>query len=248
MFLPWLLAVMFNSASPVLAAGQQIRGVIEDASGAVVGGTSVRLLTSVSEEVAHATANDFGKFQMGVAVSGSYVLKAWQRGFRSRRVMVVVPPDGTIDVGNIRLEVAGCDAPGIICDWFGEPPPRDPVVSRGYVEVQTDCMLAFARSKVFCSSDAKGTRESEADVRITKDENGIYLIAINGAALSEPDLPCGDCRDAYPKQTKVRIDGLGPGDDICLHTHDRHWSHLFLTEDVNRGSRQIALWQITRKR
>jgi len=34
--------------------------------------------------------------------------------------------------------------------------------------------------------------------------------------LSEPELPRGDCRDAYPKEKQIRIDGFGPGDDIRM--------------------------------
>jgi len=130
---------------------------------------------------------------------------------------------------------------------LGKAPPPDPIVSKGNLLVQNGCMLSFAQDKAFCPGDA-GIGEAEADVRIAQDETGIYMAAMNGAALSAPDLPRGDCRDAYPKETKIRIDGLGLGDDICLYTHDRCWSHVFLTDDVKRGSHEIAFWQITRKR
>jgi hypothetical protein len=109
-------------------------------------------------------------------------------------------------------------------------------------------MAAFAANSAFCPGDRTGKSEADADVRLTHHEDGVYLTAMNGALLSEPDLPGGDCQDAYPKEKQIRIDGLGPGDDICLHTHNRHWSHIFFTETVARGSDQIALWQITRKR
>lgn len=121
-------------------------------------------------------------------------------------------------------------------------------MSRNNLRVQMDCMLAFASGRVFCPGDTKGPRQSDADVRLTQDRNGVYLTAMNGASLAAPNLPRGDCRDAYPKESQICVDGLGPGDDICLYTHDHHWSHVFLTDDVIRGSRQIAIWQITRKR
>jgi len=76
----------------------------------------------------------------------------------------------------------------------------------------------------------------------------VYMTALNGAALSLPNSPHDDCRGVHPKEAKIRIDGLGSGDDICLYTHDRHWSHVFLTADVDRRSPQIALWHVTRKR
>ena len=235
--------------SPLCAAGcQQVRGAVVDATGAAIGGASVRQLKSDSEEAAHTTADDSGNFQIGTTGSGDYVLKAWQRGFRSLRVPVVHSETETIELGSIRLDIASCDAPGVICDWFGEAPPPDPVVSRNELRVQMDCMLAFTLGKAFCPGETKGPRQTHADVRLSQDESGAYLSAMNGASLAAPNLPRGDCRDAYPKETKIRIDGLGHGDDICLYTHDHHWSHVFLTDDVSRGSRQIAVWQITRKR
>lgn len=120
MLQPWCLALALMS--PLSAVGgQQIRGAIVDVTGAAIGRASVRLLKSDSEMVAQTTADASGKFQLGNVGSDSYVLKAWQRGFRSRRVPVVVRSETeTIDLGDIRLDLAGCDAPGVICDWFGE--------------------------------------------------------------------------------------------------------------------------------
>ena len=114
--------------------------------------------------------------------------------------------------------------------------------------MRTGCMATLAATKMFCPGDRTGGSESEADIRLTHDDSGVYLTAMNGALLSEPDLPRGDCRDAYPKEKRIRIDGLGPGDDICLHTHDRHWTHVFFTDVISPASDQIVFWQITRKR
>jgi len=222
-------------------------GKITRPTGAAIGGATVRLLKSVSEDVAQVMAIDSGQFQLGT-IPGSYVLAAWQRGFRSRRVTIVLRQDEVLDLGTIRLDVAGCDAPGVICDWFGEVPPPDPVVSRSNLQMRTGCMARLAASKVFCPGDRTGGSESEADIRLTHDDSGVYLTAMNGALLSQPDLPRGDCRDAYPKEKRIRIDGLGPGDDICLHTHDRHWTHAFFTDVISPASDQIVFWQITRKR
>ena len=249
MFRFWLAACAVISSTPWVAAAQQVRGVVVDVTGAAIGGATVRLLKSVSEEAAHATATKSGRFQLETVAPGSYVLVAWQQGFRSRRLTVVVSRAGeALDLGYIRLNAADCDAPGVICDTFGESPPPDTVVSRGNLQMQSDCMAAFAASRVFCHGDPSGGREADADIRLSHDENGVYLTAMNGALFSEPDLPRGDCREAHPKEKQLRIDGLGRGDDICLYTHDRHWSHMFFTDAINRGSRQIAFWQITRKR
>ena len=101
---------------------------------------------------------------------------------------------------------------------------------------------------MFCPGDPDGPRQTDADVRLIRDQGGVYLLAMNGASLAAPNLPRADCRDAYPKESRIRIDGYGPDDDICFYTHDHHWSHVFLTDDVLRGSHEIAVWQTTRKR
>jgi hypothetical protein len=223
--------------------------VVVDATGAAIGGATVRLLKSVSDDVAHVTAANSGKFQFETVAPGRYILAAWQQGFRSRRIPLVLRGAGeALDLGYIRLEVAGCDAPGVICDSIGPASPPDPVVSRSNLHIQSDCMAGFAANSAFCPGDRTGKSEGDADIRLTHDDNGVYLTAMNGALLSQPDLPRGDCHDANPKEKQIRIDGLGSGDDICLNTHDRHWSHIFFTDRVTRGSLQIALWQITRKR
>jgi Carboxypeptidase regulatory-like domain len=243
-----VLGCAFLSSLLGTADGQQVHGVVVDPNGAAIGGADLRLFKPISGETAFATAMESGEFRIVIATPGTYVLLARRRGFQNRRVTVVVPQAmEAINVGNIRLNVAGCDAPGVICDYFGGPPP-DWIVSQGYLQVRTDCMLAFKDGKVVCPDDREGASASRADIRVTQDESGVYLSAMNGATLAEPDLPRGDCQDAHPKETRIRIDGLGPGDDICLYTHDRHWSHVFPTEDVTRDSRQIAIWHVTRKR
>ncbi len=249
MFNVWPLAFAFISVCPAVV-GVQIKGAIVDPSGALIGSASVRFLDSAAGTVGRTRADESGNFQIGIAAPGKYVLIAWQRGFRSRRVPVVMGTEtAMIDLGRIELDLAGCDAPGVICDSVGEPAPPDREASRGYLNAQAGCLLVFTRNKVSCPGDAslEGS-EKDADIRITEDEAGVYLTAMNGAVLSAPDLPRGDCLDAHPKEARIRIDGLGPGDDICLYTHDRHWSHVFPAVEVSGGPGRITLWQITRKR
>jgi hypothetical protein len=245
-----ILVLAFAGEPAMVASDHQIRGVVIDATGAGLPGASVRVLQSESNaELSHATADHDGVFQIGNLEPGSFLLTAWLQGFRTRRVAVVVLADTEVtDVGKIRIELAGCDAPGVICDSFGIS-PTDPVARQGYLQLKVNCSLALSAGKVYCPNDLSGPSEKKkADLLMTRDEGGVYLTAINGAAFAAPNLPRGDCRDAYPRETKIRIDGLGPGDDICLHTHDQHWSHVFLTSDVTRDSQQIDLWQLTRKR
>jgi hypothetical protein len=240
-----ILVLAFILAPGATAAVHTIRGRVADATGAGAVGASVDLFDSDSKAIAHATADSSGKFQIQSAADGNLILKVWLRGFLSSRLRVVAGPEAkTIEMGDVRLEVAGCDAPGHNCDSFGTSPP-DPVVSQGNLHAKVSCLVALVAGKVYCPGEG---HEADADLRLTKEDRGLFLVAANGAALSAPNPPHGDCHDAHPDQKKTRLDGLGPGDDICLYTHDRHWSHIFLTENASRGSERIAFWQITRRR
>jgi hypothetical protein len=90
MFGRWLSAFAFISACSSSAAGQQIRGTVVDAGAAGFRGAYVRLFKSGSETVEQTRADDWGNFEIGIAVPGNYVLKVWQPSFRCRRLTVVV--------------------------------------------------------------------------------------------------------------------------------------------------------------
>ncbi|MFN7996803.1 MAG: carboxypeptidase-like regulatory domain-containing protein [Bryobacteraceae bacterium] len=243
----WLLLCALGSAALSLGRAQQVRGTVVDRAWGAIGGATVRLLNPASEEVAHVTANEAGKFQIQIVGPGEYILRASHPGFRSRRVTVVLRSVGqALDVGDIQLNIASCDAPGVICDSFGDAPPPDPIASSGNLQIRTGCGVAFVMNAVLCPGDpARGAE----DIRLTRSESGVYLTALNGATFVPPDPSSGDCSDAHPKENQIRIDGLGVGDDICLYTRDRHWAHVFFTDEVRRrDARPVAIWQITRSR
>ena len=238
-----LLATASHGESQALARG--VKGVAVDATGAGLPGALVRLLDSASNAViTRGSADSEGKFQIGAVPSGSYTVVLWVQGFRARRVPAVIRTGEISDVGKLRLGLAGCDAPGVICDSFGTDPP-DSIVSKAYLQVKDGCEVALAVGKVACPDSARG-RTAETELRLMKIGGGIYLSAMNGAALAQANLPRSDCRDANASESVVRTDGFGPGDDICVQTHD--WSHLFFVEDVGLGSQGVEVWQVTRRR
>lgn len=162
-------------------------------------------------------------------------MSAYQRGFQTQRSRVHVTAEGeSLDIGKVVLQVGSCDAPGVICDYFDGPFPPRPT-SSGEIRAPKDCAFAFASNKTYCAGDKN---QEQTDLRIVESGKEIHLIAMNGSR---------SCSDT-PKLTDFRIDGLGPGDELCLYTHDGHLSHIFFAEEVTPSSAQIALWHVTRKR
>lgn len=197
------------------------------------------LLPSSNTLITRFTTQQNGTFQSDALRPGSYTVIAWVQGFHARRVAVDVREGETADVGQIRLDLAGYDAPGVICDDFGLGPP-DPVLKSGYVQLKLECGADLRNSSSYCQDSSVAVRESAGvDVRLTKAESGLYLNAFNGASLSL------DCRGAG--RSTIRIDGFGPGDQICVRTHGGFSSHVFFVNDVEPSSQSVTLWHVTRK-
>ncbi|MCX6902848.1 MAG: carboxypeptidase-like regulatory domain-containing protein [Verrucomicrobia bacterium] len=233
-------------ASQVAAAvGGQVRGAVVDPGEYPLPGAYVRLLRQdLNLLAARGTADHTGTFHTTVA-PGAYTLIAWMQGFRARRFTNIEVRDGeTTDVGKLVLGFAGCDAPGVMCDNFGLDPPGQAKAS-GYFDLNFACAADLGAGKTYCPEDSKTARRT-TDLRITKDEKGVYLSPINGATVSTPNPPRTDCRDSNLGKADVRIDGLGPGDDICVRTHDGRLSHLFLVDDVKKDSLVIRFFHVTR--
>jgi hypothetical protein len=234
-------------ASQVAAAvGGQIRGAVVDPGEYPLPGAYVKLLRQDSNVLAaRGTADHTGTFHTTVA-PGAYTLIAGMQGFRARRFANIEVRDGkTTDVGKLFLGFAGCDAPGVLCDNFGLGSP-DRVKASGYLYLNFACAADLGAGKTYCPEDSRAAARRTTHLRITKDENGVYLNPINGATVSTPNPPRADCRDSSPGKAGVRIDGLGPGDDICIRTHDGGLSHLFLVDDVEKDSLVIRFFHVTR--
>ena len=98
-------------------------------------------------------------------------------------------------------------------------------------------------NKSYCPDYSGLVRQGRAiDLRLTRDETGVYLNPVNGTTLS------ADCSTATLSKSKIRVDGLGRGDDICARTHEGLPSHVFLVDDAERDSPSTRLWHVTRKR
>jgi hypothetical protein len=204
--------------------GSTITGTVPDAQGASVGSAVIRLSPIGSGETKYRGESDReGKFKIEGIAPGEYFIRASAQGFRESSMRVSVD-EGTAELGTVKLPVIDCDGPGVNCDYIypanSTPSPSD-VTSAGRVTLRFDA--------------------GHADFKLTTNGSGsIYLNPINGTTIG----PC----EGKPTPDPIRIDGLGPGNDWCAITHDKHRAHVFITGGiVEPGVLQVPLWIVMRK-
>ena len=138
--------------------GGRIRGAAVDVVGASIAAASIKVLNPDS----HATldrvhADDRGIFETGALPSGSYIITVSAAGFRGRFLTGTEVREARVtDLGAIRLDVAGCDGPGVNCDIFLSAeratvaPAPEARLSSGYLDVKLNCGFNLA----ICAPDA----------------------------------------------------------------------------------------------
>jgi hypothetical protein len=217
--------------------GQQIRGRVVDPTGAGIP-AEVKILESGTGAIVHtATAAQSGGFRSGALPAGSYTVRLWNPGFRRRDLARFVVEEGrTIDLGDIRLDLAGCDAPGTSCDWITTDAVPEPVpawlknvVAQGYLNMKL------------------GSTSPEVHLQFQKEGTILLLVATNSAALSLPNAADAVCGDAKYTENRIRVEGLGRGVDFCVRANQGAMSHVFFTDDVQADATEIRLWHVTRK-
>jgi hypothetical protein len=235
------------------ARGGQIQGTVADPEGAVIPNARISVLSADSNKVAaDATTDRLGEFKIGILNTGAYIIKIRLQGWRSRALDDVVVREGeTTILRDIQLDVVGCDGPGMNCDIFSNDPKDFPPkpLSFGYLKGNLNCEVALRKNQVYCPAGVAIPRRARAmDFKIAKEGARIYLSPMNGAVMSAPNSSKADCSDANFSMAEIRVDGLGPGYDICVRTHEGHPSQVFLVNDVDPTSLEVSLWQVTRRR
>lgn len=232
------LLVAFCQIGNSSTSGGSVRGVVFDAVDASIPNAPVRLLDPDSNEVIARVRTEYdGEFRFKDVKPGSYTIVASAPGFRVRRLSPVIVEGGaTRNVGTMRLEIAGCDAPSTMCDSVG---PIEPTLARGYVELKLHCGADLERGGAVCTNG-----NAASDLRLTKDERGVHLNGVNGTTLSDPDREDAACGPIG--RSAIRMDGRGPGDDFCVRTRHRHTSHVFIVDDVDKLSTSVRIWFVTR--
>jgi hypothetical protein len=88
----------------------------------------------------------------------------------------------------------------------------------------------------------------DSDLRLAEENGTLYLLPVNGAALSQSNALTSGCSGVTFRNERFGVVGLGQGVDFCVRTKDGSVSHVFFTDDVENQSTTVALWYVTRKR
>lgn len=229
----------------------QLRGHVVGASGGPIPAT-IRLIDPGTKAVVlRFRAKEDGTFETGPLKPSVYALTAFAQGFRRRELRkVVIEPGHITDLGEIALDFSGCDMPGMICDYFGEVPEDvRRIIAQSHVTLPR-CAVDLDREgvKTCPERDNAGPGVRDSDLRLAKENGTLYLVAMNGAALSTPYVATSDCSGIAYGSKRIAIAGLGPGVDFCVRTKRGSVSHVFFTDDVGNESTTVTLWFVTRKR
>ena len=214
----------------------RVSGTVVDPTGAVIPKASVRVFSSGSTtEIAETVSTELGRFDFAIPASGRIVLKVSMRGFQTRRVKIPAS-DRPIELGNIKLIVGSCDSPWINCDDFGIGPPPPPTFSHGSLTARANCEMDFSKKIVACGT-------GRGDVGVVKENGHLHLVASEGVKIA----PVNACEASSFTETRVQLDDLGRGDEICLRERKR-WTRLIVLDDIDADATEFRLFQVTRKR
>ncbi len=123
--------------------------------------------------------------------------------------------DKTTQLGDIALKFLGCDSPGVNCDSvqeISEPKNLDADYGvSGYMSLGIRCGADIGdRNKVYCQQSADADGLARIDVQFLKEKDEVYLLAVNGAAISNPSPKQAHCSYAIYAEARLRITDFGP--------------------------------------
>jgi hypothetical protein len=214
-----------------LLAGGQVHGRIVDASAGPIEKAQVRLLDRESRVTKYRLISDgFGRFRLDGVKPGTYLVAATARAFRERFVDNIVVEDGRdVGLGDLILQLAGCEYPGVICDSFGTE-------AKAILYKSGDLKVRFES----CVLDVDGQAGCSVHIHLGSDRR-VYLEPRNHARLAEANSAGASCRGAVFVNPRTRVDGLGPGSDVCLLSGRGRRAELFFTSEVSAESREITM-------
>jgi hypothetical protein len=229
----------------------RFQGTVVDTAGGGIRAIIRVLQQPTGSAILRFDATDSGAFQTGQLPAGVYTLIFFSPGFRRRELRnVVIEAGRTTALGEIRLNLSGCDAPGTNCDYFGAVPDSVKRISaEAHVVLTLRCAIDLDRKRgPVCPSREGITRMPNADIRLARENATLYLIAENGAAISTAEPPTADCSPATYGNNRLAVAGFGPGVDFFVRTNRGSVSHVFFTDDVENESTAVSLWYVTRIR
>jgi hypothetical protein len=203
-----------------------------------------------------ASGDPHGQFRLAGVESGVYTIRITVQGFRDKTVSGVhVAPGQQTDLGVVALEIAGCDAPGVICDDFGLSVYEDPIHAQGIIEIPQLCAVDINEGHWRCrvNPDGRGVipplQDPDSDFWIREGNSGtIWLAPRNGAglALNPPTTENkSGCISASYSTKEVRIDGLPLGSRVCIHTNLGRYAEVTFTEVVKPKAEKVKAAFIT---
>ncbi len=229
----------------------RFQGTVVDPEGAAVRAIVRVLQQPTGAAILKFNASDSGAFQTDPLPAGVYSLTFFSPGFRRRDLRnIAIEAGRTTSLGEIRLDLSGCDTPGTNCDYFGGVPDSvKRIIAEGNVVLALRCVADLDRKGEPVCPDRDGvTRAPNADIGLVKENSIVYIVAENGAALSTAEPPKSDCSRATYGNTRLPVAGLGPGVDFCVRTKRGSISHVFFTDDVENENTAVSLWYVTRTR
>ncbi|MBS1827077.1 MAG: carboxypeptidase regulatory-like domain-containing protein [Acidobacteria bacterium] len=236
-----LLTIGFPAAP--LQAQSRFQGHITDTEGAAIRAIIRVLDPRTNAVIQQFDAKEDGTFQTSPLPPGAYSLTAFASGFRRHEWRnIAISANQTISLATVALDFAGCDPPGVNCDFIG-PPPDDVkrIVVQAYITLKPSCAVDLDRKPTeACSAATPAT-----DIALIEQNNTLQLIPTNGATISPTN---SNCTSTVYTNNKLPVSGLGPGVDFCVRTNKGALSHLFFVNDIDNQSTSVKLWYVTRKR
>lgn len=230
MFVRLLLAVMVVAACPSLASAQHLAsGIVRDSTGAAVPGAAVSVRSASGSDVAAATTDTKGAFQIQNLAPGRYIVSAHLGGFAVAEIVVQLPRSEPIaimlrpqplteQVTVIGVQMVGSE------EVLRRTPGSYDVVTRDALE----------RSQVFTTSEAL----RKVPGLSVRDEEGVGL---------RPNIGIRGLNPTRSSKVLLLEDGLpvtfAPYGDNASYYHPP--IERFERIEVLKGSSQIAYGPVT---
>ena len=233
-----------------------IRGKAVDPNGICLPFPTVRLHEQSVERRYETTGDAQGQFLLEKVEPGLYVVDISVQGFRDKTLSNVRVASGQqLDLGVFRLELAGCSAPGVICDDFGLSVYNDPIHAQGTIKIPKLCAVDIDEGKLVCNveRDGRGTDRPKPDldsdfwVRIGA-SGDVYLTPRNDArlALKPPtEWSKSGCISASYSSKEVQINGLPIGSRVCIRTNRNRYAQISFFDVVPSRAETVKTAFIT---
>jgi hypothetical protein len=227
-----------------------------DATGAEIPKAFVRIVTSdLPRTVLRARADSQGGFRVSGISDGVYAAEAHAPGFSAKVVRAVAVREGAhLDLGQIMLDVEGCDGPGVSCDpvFHADSPPPDLNALFGKIRVtvavNAGCAVDLNQGAELNCADQSVAGTGKAGLAFVRTGEGQAILRpLNNTLLSELNPRTGDCTGVRLFSRDVVVDGLGPGHHLCAMTSVGSSVHIFFLGEIEPTTDQLSLWLVVRE-